>query len=54
MRESSRFDALVLFLITVISAVVGASDSRAPALHKQVLAGDSHAQSSSQPVHAVE
>jgi hypothetical protein len=51
MRESNRFDALLLFLITVISAVAGASDSRldaqVAALHKQIVATDSHAESAS-------
>jgi hypothetical protein len=51
MPESNRFDALLLFLITVISAVAGASDSRldaqAAALHKQILATDGHSESAS-------
>jgi hypothetical protein len=49
MRESNRFDALLLFLITVISAVAGASDSRLDAhraaLRKQIVVTDSHAES---------
>jgi hypothetical protein len=49
MRESIRFDALLLFLITIISAVAGASDSRlnarVTAPRNQAVAADGHAQS---------